>query len=127
LRNLLPTFPLGYLWHLTWFRSEYEALDMYRSDVIIPFGLISMIIQALIFSWIYQKVFSTLRSDWLRSAMLSFLTLGLLAWSFTTLPVAAKYQMTSVADFVSLETGFTILQFAIVCPLLALVFRKAPN
>jgi hypothetical protein len=124
LAYLLPTFPLGYLWHLTWFRSEYEALNLYRADVIIPFGLTSMIIQALVFSWIYQKLFSRGRADWLRSSVLGFFTFGLLAWSFTTLPVAAKYRMTSVAEFLWLETGFTILQFAVVSPLLALAFRE---
>lgn len=124
---LVPTFPLGYFWHLTWFRSEYDALDLYRSDVIIPFGLASMIIQALIFSWLYPKLFSTGRTEWKRSALLGFVTFGLLAWSFTTLPVAAKYQMTSVAGFMWLETGFTILQFAIVSPLLAFVSRETES
>jgi hypothetical protein len=48
---------------------------------------------------------------------------GLLAWSFTTLPVAAKYRMTSVSSFVTLETCFTILQFVVVSPLIALAWR----
>jgi hypothetical protein len=51
----------------------------------------------------------------------------MLAWSFTTLPVAAKYQMSSVADFLKLETAFTVLQFAIVAPLIAWAYRGAPN
>ena len=124
LAYLLPTFPLGYFWHLTWFHGEYQALDLYRSDVIIPFGLTSMTIQALIFSWSYQKLFSTRRTEWVGSAWRSFFTFGLLAWSFTTLPIAAKYHMASVAGFMWLETGFTFLQFAIVSPLLALVSRE---
>jgi hypothetical protein len=124
LAYLLPTFPLGYFWHLTWFQREYKSLDLYRSDVIIPFGLASMIIQALIFSWSYQKLFSTRRADWMRSALLSFFTFGFLAWSFTTLPIAAKYDMTSVAGFMWLESGFTFLQFAVVSPLLAFVSRE---
>jgi hypothetical protein len=51
---------------------------------------------------------------------------AVLAWSFTTLPVAAKYQMTSVPDFLKLETAFTVIQFAIVAPLIALAYRGAP-
>jgi len=42
------------------------------------------------------------------------------------LPVAAKYQMTSVMDFMKLESAFTIVQFAIVSPLIALAYRGAP-
>jgi hypothetical protein len=120
---LIPTFPLGYFWHLTTFREQYERLAMYREPVIIPLGLASMLVQGLIFAWVYPRVFSTARSNWLRSATAFALVFGLLAWSFTTLPVAAKYRMTSVSSFMTLETCFTILQFAVVSPLIALAWR----
>ena len=48
---------------------------------------------------------------------------GVLAWSFTTLPVAAKYKMTSVRSFMMLESAFTLVQFAVVAPLIALAWR----
>jgi len=47
-----------------------------------------------------------------------------LSWSFTTLAVAAKNIMNSVPTYLLLETGFTLLQFAIVGPLIALAYRK---
>ena len=49
--------------------------------------------------------------------------LVLLAWSFTTLPVAAKYDMTSIPAFLTLESAFTAVQFLIVAPLMALAYR----
>lgn len=122
---LLPTFPLGYVWHLITFKEAYDRLDLYRAEVVIPFGLASMLVQAMIFAWAYPKLFSTGREDWLASAGRFGGVFAALAWSFTTLPVAAKYQMSSVADFMKLETGFTILQFAIVSPLIALAYRGA--
>jgi hypothetical protein len=123
LAYLVPTFPLGYFWHLAWFHDRYDALAIYRPDVVIPMGLASMVIQAAIFSWSYPKLFSTERAAWMRSALKIVVVFGLFAWSYSVLPVAAKYQMTSVKDFVLLETGFTFLQFAIVAPLLSLAFR----
>ena len=33
---LVPTFPLGYAWHLVTFGERYERLGMYRDEVIIP-------------------------------------------------------------------------------------------
>lgn len=54
---LLPTFPLGYFWHLTTFREQYERLDIYREHVIIPFGPASMVLQALVFAWLYPRLF----------------------------------------------------------------------
>ena len=122
---LLPTFPLGYFWHLVTFAEQYHRLDMYRSEVIIPMGLASMLIQAAFFSWAWPRLFDTGRNSWLRSAFFGFLCFSVLAWSFTTLPVAAKYRMASVSDFLWLETAFTLLQFAVVTPLIALAHRKA--
>jgi hypothetical protein len=120
---VVPTFPLGYVWHLSTFKAHYERLEMYRDPVIIPLGLASMLVQGLVFAWIYPRLFSTVRSDWFGSALLFAATFGLLAWSFTTLPVAAKYRMTSVGTFMALETAFTILQFVVVAPLIALAWR----
>ena len=43
LAYLVPTFPLGYFWHLVFFADRYHALAMYRDEVIIPLGLASMV------------------------------------------------------------------------------------
>lgn len=121
---LVPTFPLGYFWHLVTFHAQYERLEMYRADVIIPFGLASMLVQAVVFAWMYPRLCSTRRAEWRTGAARFFVVAGALAWSFTTLPVAAKYRMTSVSDFMLLETAFTAVQFAVVCPLIALAYRE---
>jgi hypothetical protein len=125
LAYLLPTFPLGYAWHLVTFKDAYARLDLYSAEVIIPLGFASMLVQAVIFAWAYPRLFSTRRDAWLSSAVRFGVTFAGLAWSFTTLPVAAKYQMSSVTDFLKLETGFTLLQFAIIAPLIALAQRDA--
>lgn len=68
LAYLVATFPLGYFWHLVTFADRYHRLDMYRDDVIIPFGLASMLIQALVFAWAYPRLFPTTRIPWQRGA-----------------------------------------------------------
>lgn len=123
LAYLLPTFPLGYAWHLQTFADQYHRLDLLREDVIFPMGLGSMLLQALLFAWAYPRLFGHGRT-WLQGAAGFGLVFGTLAWSFAVLPVAAKYRMASVADFVLLETGFTLLQYAIVSPLIAWVYRR---
>ncbi|WP_456733012.1 hypothetical protein [Bradyrhizobium sp. USDA 3364] len=118
---LVPTFPLGFFWHLVWFEGHYSALAIYRSDPIIPLGLASMAIQAVIFSWAFPRLYAG-RRGW---AGLSYgLAMGLLSWSFTTLAVAAKHPVASIADYMLLETGFTAVQFLIVGPLIALAYRN---
>src|SRR5262245_6109762 len=120
---LVPTFPLGYFWHLTVFKARYDQLAMYRDDVIIPMGLASMAIQAVVFAWLYPRITSDVRS-WGSGALRFFAVAGALAFSYAVLPVAAKYSMTSVPEFFALETAFTALQFAVVSPLIALAYRK---
>jgi hypothetical protein len=120
----VPTFVLGFVWHLILFRSYYDALEIYRSDIIIPFGFLAILIQAVIFCWIYEKGFAG-RGGTLWSQTLAYAALGAsLSWTYTTLAVAAKNVMTSVPDYLLIETAFTIAQWATVAPLTALAFRQ---
>lgn len=122
LAYLVPTFALGFVWHLILFAPRYDALQIYRGDMIIPFGFLSMQIQAVIFVWFYAGMIARSdRSFWGRAGLYGA-TGAALSWSFTTLAVAAKNVMTSVPDYVLIETGFTLVQWALVAPLTVLAF-----
>jgi hypothetical protein len=123
LAYLVPTFALGFVWHLVLFTNYYEALAIYRSDVIIPFGFLSMLIQAVIFAWIYVNVFARQTGPFWSRALAYGATGALLSWSFTTLAVAAKNMMASVPNYLVIETAFTAVQWIMVAPLTALAFR----
>lgn len=125
LAYLVPTFVTGFVWHLVLFHSLYQRLEIYRPDPLIPLGLGSMLVQAVLFAWAYPRLFSTAPQAWGRSALLAGLGFAALSWSFTTLAVAAKHPMTSLPEYVALETGYTILQFLLVAPLMALAWRGA--
>jgi hypothetical protein len=120
---LVPTFPLGFFWHLVWFERSYDALGIYRADPIIPLGFATVLLQALIFSFAYPRIFPDRRDSTLKTGLLYGFGTGLLSWSFTTLAVAAKYPMASIANYVMLETAFTAIQFLIVGPLIAWAYR----
>lgn len=123
LAYVVPTFVLGFVWHLVLFARYYEALAIYRSDIIIPFGLVAMTIQAALFGWIYRKGFAG-RDASFASQAVAYGSLGAaLSWSYTTLAVGAKHVMTSVPDYVLIETAFTLAQWGLVAPLTVLAFR----
>lgn len=120
---LIPTFALGFVWHLVAFKAYYEALAIYRRDLIVPFGFLAISIQALLFSWAYARVFAA--SPDLKSRALGYAVFGaLLSWSFTTIAVAAKNVMSSVPDYVLIETAFTCVQWLIVGPLTVFLLRR---
>lgn len=122
LAYLLPTFALGFIWHLILFEDYYAALQIYRSDIIVPLGFGSMLIQAFLFAWIYGKAFAAQPGGWLARGLRYAATGALLSWSFTTLAVAAKNLMASVPDYMLIETAFTAVQWIIVGPLTAIAF-----
>lgn len=125
LAYLIPTFALGFVWHLVLFERTYAALAIYRSDIIIPFGFLSMLIQAIIFAWTYQQLFLRRGGTLLSRALLYGVFGAVLSWSFTTLAVAAKNIMASVPDYLLIETAFTIVQWVVVGPLTALAFDRS--
>ena len=124
LAYIVPTFALGFVWHLVFFERYYEALAIYRPDIIISLGFLSMLIQAIIFAWIYDTSFAR-RSGGFWTHALAYGAVGaVLSWSFTTLAVAAKNLMTSVPDYILIETAFTVTQWIMVAPLTVLAFGR---
>lgn len=119
---VVPSLAVADLWHLVVFAAQYKSLGIYRGDVIMPLGLASRRIQGAAFSAAYPRIFPERRRV-LRNGVALGVGLALLSWSFTTLAVAAKQVMTSVPDYLVLETGFTLLQFAVVGPSMAWAYR----
>lgn len=125
LAYFVPTFLLGFVWHLVLFKEYYDALRIYRPDVIVPFGLLAMSLQAMLFAFVYEQSFAS-RGDGVLARGLAYAAFGaVLSWSFTTIAVAAKNVMTSVPDYLVIESSFTAVQWLIVGPLTALCAGRA--
>lgn len=123
LAYVIPTFPIGYFWHLMFFADRYKELEVYREDLIFPLGLVSMLVQGIVWAIIYEKMFEGER---VLSGALKFAALAFpLAWSYMVTAVAAKHRMASVGGFVALETGFVALHYSIVSPLIAWVYSRS--
>ena len=122
LAYMLPTFPLGYFWHLTIFSEYYKSLNVYRAEMIIPFGIVAMLIQGFIWSVVYERLFSG--ESILKGALKFALLACPLAWSFMVLAVSAKHQMSSVSGFLLIETAFMLVQYTLVSPLIAAVYTR---
>lgn len=44
LAYLVPTFAIGYCWHLTLFPRFYKALAVYRPDIVVPLGFLAILV-----------------------------------------------------------------------------------
>jgi hypothetical protein len=122
LAYVLPTFPLGFFWHLTIFADYYKSLEVYRSDMIIPFGVIAMLTQGVIWALLYERLFA---GEPIFRGAAKFAAIACpLGWSFMVLAVSAKHVMTSPADFLLIETAFMVVQYLVVSPLIAAVYAR---
>jgi hypothetical protein len=120
LAYIIPTFPLGYFWHLEIFRHTYASLAVFRPDITIPLGVASMVIQSVIWAYLYWRLF---RHETVVMGALKFAAVAMpLAWSFMVVAVAAKHHMSSVSGFLTIETAFIAVQYIVVSPLIALAF-----
>ncbi|MGE0439229.1 MAG: hypothetical protein AB7L66_19680 [Gemmatimonadales bacterium] len=117
----VPTFALGFLWHLRWFTGYYHRLEIYRAAVIVPFGFVAIVVQGLFVAWLYPRAVDDPAS--LAAGFRFAAGAAVLSWTFTTLAVGAKNRMTSVPAFLRIETAFTVVQYLLVAPLLALAHR----
>jgi hypothetical protein len=117
---VLPTFPLGYFWHLTYFAEYYKGLEVYRDEVVIPLGLLSIVIQGIVWSVVYERMFA---GESIAKGAAKFAALAFpLAWSFMVLAASAKHRMSSVERFLVIETAFVLVHYSIVSPLIAAIY-----
>jgi hypothetical protein len=119
---VVPTFPLGFFWHLTVFADYYRSLDVYRTELIVPLGVMSMLVQGAIWAVVYERMFAG--EPVLRGAIRFACLAAPLAWSFLVIAVSAKHHMASVGGYVAIETAFVAVHYAIVSPLIAAVFTR---
>lgn len=123
LAYIIPTMIWGLVWHLVWFKDQYHALGIYnREEPIIPMGFSSMILQGMIIAHLYP--YYTKGNNSFATVMRYNLLIGALFYSITTIANAAKIHITSMQDWMLLQTAFTLLQFVITGLVMWVVNKK---
>ncbi len=124
---LISSFIVAIVWHLIAFADYYDRLEIYREDKLVPLGFLIMIIQGIIFAKWYPcqtagkgTAGKGVLAEGLRFAAIA----GTLSWTYTTLAVAAKFPMTSIPDYIFIETAFTVCQWLVAGPLIAWAYSR---
>ena len=79
-----------------------------------------MVIQGVCFALVYDALFAPM-AGWLAAAAAYAVFGAVFSWSFTTLAVAAKSRMTSIRDYMAIETAFTAIQWVVVAAITAAI------
>ena len=112
---VIVSFVLGVVWHLALFSQYYKRLAIYSrlENPLFIFGLSSMLIQGVVFAYVYPLV---------GNAIVFGVGLFLTLVSFMVFAEAGKQNTTSLSGFVLIQLLFSFVQALLV----TLVFSIIP-
>ena len=116
----VPMLLIGFGYKYGVFRDEYAALGLYRDDILMSFAFGSLVIQGAFWAYIYNHLFVS--EKFTSGALKLFLLAFPVGLSFNVFVIGAKHVMSSVSQFAILESGFTLIAYAVICPLIALSY-----
>lgn len=114
---VLPMLIIGFGYKYGVYKNEYAALGLYRNDILMLFAFGSLFIQGMFWAYIYTKLF--INEKFITGALKLFLLSFPVGLSFNVFVIGAKHVMNSVSQFAILESGFTLIAYAVICPLIA--------
>lgn len=118
------TMTLGVVWNLFIFRGIYVELgqNAYRSAPIMSLGMAAMLAEALALSALFYLFHNNVRS--LQQGVSLGLLAGVFSMTYASLVVPAKFSITPIWQYVSLELLFGVIHYSAVGLIYALIFRK---
>ncbi len=110
---IVVTFVIAATWHLLLFKSVYDELAIFtRKEPIIPLGVLSMLVQSAVFTWLYRS-YARGRHPALEGLKFG-VAMGVFLGSYAVLADGAKFSMSSLGTWLGLESVYYLLQFSIV-------------
>ena len=120
---VLTTFAVQGTSHFGINADHYASIPIMRAEPLISLGITSMLIQGLIFAWLYP-VYANGASTLRKSIVFSWLIGAFLA-SYIVLGEAGKYAIPSVSSWIAVEASAAFAQFTTFGVWLGLIHRAA--
>lgn len=120
------TFIIAVGWHLLLFKDVYDQLGIFtRKEPIIPLGIASMLMQALVLAYLYPLFFKG--GSPVKGGLKFGLLIGILMASIAVFAEAAKQQVSSLATWLIFESVYYLLQFGLVGLAIGLIYGRSAN
>lgn len=119
---MVVTFAVQGTSHFVLNHDHYAAISFLRPEPILPMGFGAMIIQAVIMTVAFERIFGV--SPSIRSGLTFSLAFGIFLGSYMWLAEPAKYTVPSTADWISVELPMNMLQFIVYGVLIAAIHRQ---
>ena len=105
------TFAVQGLSHFVLNKAHYDSVGILRSDIIMPLGFATMIIQGLVMSLVLQQWQGG--SATLQHGLLVAAAFGIFLGAYMALTEAAKYDVPSIFAWIRSEVLSSTIQFAV--------------
>lgn len=117
------TFAVAASWHLVLFKDVYDQLGIFtRKEPIIPLGIASILMQALILAYLYPRFFKG--GNPVREGLAFGLLSGVLMASIAVFAEAGKQHVSSLATWLVFESAYYLLQFGLLGVVIALIYGR---
>lgn len=117
------TFTIAASWHLVLFKDLYDALAIFtRKEPIIPLGLLSILMQALVLAYLYP--FFRRGDSPAKEGSKFGLLIGVLMASIAVFAEAAKQNVSALSTWLMLESVYYLLQFSVVGMVMGLIYGR---
>jgi len=118
---IVVTFVIAATWHLLLFKSVYDEIAIFtRKEPIIPLGVLSMLVQSVVFTCLYPRY---ARGGHPALEGLKFgAAMGVFLGSYAVLTDGAKFSVSSLGTWLGLESVYYLPQFSIVGVVFGLIY-----
>jgi hypothetical protein len=116
------TFGVQGVSHFAINADHYAAIPIMRAEPILPLGLTSMVVQGLVFAWLFPRF--NRGPHPIRNGVVFSCTLGAFLGSYIVLAEAGKYAIPALGSWIAVEGAATAVQFVVFGMLLGLIHRR---
>lgn len=102
--------------------GHYAAIPIMRTEPVIAMGLASMVIQGLLFAWLFP-IFNR-RGSTLRNGVVFSWALGAFLASYIVLGEAGKYAIPSIPAWIAVEASVAFAQYTLFGAVLGWLHRR---
>jgi len=121
----LVTFPVAVIWHVVLFKEKYQAFGYFDDEPNFIIGLVTIIIQGLMLSFLYPYV--TFTGKGIVRGLKFVSVIGIFFWSSHVLALLAKQTVENPVSFIVMESFYLLLQFGIFGILISLIYKEYLN
>ena len=115
------TMAVAYPWHIIWFHDLYVSIGaVTRTEPIVPFGMLAMIIQGFIIAYLYSFYYRD--GNPILQGIKFSLIMGAIVYSIMGFATVAKIDINPVSTFLIYGVVFQVIQFVLTGAALGLIY-----